>query len=43
MIMAGNVLVNDKLLDKPGAMIIKDAGVIIKIKREDLPFVSRGD
>lgn len=42
MIMAGNVLVNDKLLDKPGAMIIKDAGVIIKIKREDLPFVSRG-
>jgi len=42
MIMAGNVLVNDKLLDKPGAMIIKDAGVIIKIKREDFPFVSRG-
>lgn len=42
MIMAGNVLVNDKLLDKPGAMIKKDAGVIIKIKREDLPFVSRG-
>jgi 23S rRNA (cytidine1920-2'-O)/16S rRNA (cytidine1409-2'-O)-methyltransferase len=40
MIMAGKVLVDDLLVDKPGTMINEDAQ--IKFKGEDIPFVSRG-
>ena len=40
MIMAGRVLVNQRLCDKPGAQFPDD--VIITLKGEDLPYVSRG-
>jgi 23S rRNA (cytidine1920-2'-O)/16S rRNA (cytidine1409-2'-O)-methyltransferase len=39
LIMAGKILVNDELIDKPGRQIPEDAVVTVK---EDLPFVSRG-
>ncbi|MCG8684590.1 MAG: TlyA family RNA methyltransferase [Desulfobacterales bacterium] len=39
-IMAGNVLVNDIRVDKPGTQIKSDA--VIKVKEEDHPYVSRG-
>jgi 23S rRNA (cytidine1920-2'-O)/16S rRNA (cytidine1409-2'-O)-methyltransferase len=39
-IMAGKVLVDDVVSDKPGALIDPDAKIICKIK--DIPFVSRG-
>jgi len=40
LIMAGKVLVNDNLVDKPGVLIANDASVIVK--QDDNPFVSRG-
>ena len=40
MIMAGKVLVNDAVADKPGAQVKADAR--IKVKEDDHPFVSRG-
>jgi 23S rRNA (cytidine1920-2'-O)/16S rRNA (cytidine1409-2'-O)-methyltransferase len=40
MIMAGKVLVDDLLVDKPGTMINEDAQ--IQFKGDDIPFVSRG-
>lgn len=40
LIMAGKVLVNDVMVDKPGALIANDARVIVK--EDDNPFVSRG-
>ncbi|HET7376733.1 MAG TPA: TlyA family RNA methyltransferase [Anaerolineae bacterium] len=39
LIMAGEVLVNDQVADKPGMSIAPDAAIRIK---EQLPFVSRG-
>ncbi len=39
LIMAGQVLVDDCLADKPGKLVSKDARVMI---REGLPYVSRG-
>ena len=40
MIMAGKVLVNDAVADKPGVQVKADAP--IKVKEEDHPYVSRG-
>ncbi len=40
MIMAGKVLVNDAVTDKPGAQVRADAR--IKVKEDDHPYVSRG-
>lgn len=40
MIMAGKVLVNEAVSDKPGAQVKVDAR--IKVKEEDHPYVSRG-
>ena len=40
LIMAGKVLVNNRLVDKPGSLIFKKDHVIIK--GEDTPYVSRG-
>jgi 23S rRNA (cytidine1920-2'-O)/16S rRNA (cytidine1409-2'-O)-methyltransferase len=39
LIMAGEVLVNDQIADKPGTLVGSDA--VIRIK-EPLPYVSRG-
>ncbi len=39
-IMAGNILVNNMLVDKPGTMINEEATIILK--KEALKFVSRG-
>lgn len=39
-IMAGKVLIDDVVIDKPGTLIDPDAKIICKIK--DIPFVSRG-
>ena len=41
MIMAGNVLVNDQLIDKPGVRITPDFDRI-RLKNPVLPYVSRG-
>jgi len=38
--MAGKVLIDDRVMDKPGAMISRDADIVLK--GEDLPYVSRG-
>ncbi len=40
LIMAGQVVVNDHAIDKAGAMVSLDAA--IRLKGEDIPFVSRG-
>lgn len=40
MIMAGKVLVNDAVADKPGAQVRADAA--IRVREDDHPFVSRG-
>ncbi len=40
LIMAGNILVNDQPMDKPGAMVPPDASIVNK--GSELPFVSRG-
>lgn len=40
MIMAGNILVNDTPVDKPGAFVSPDA--VITSRADDLKFVSRG-
>lgn len=40
MIMAGKVLVNDMIIDKPGTLIDPLAHIIVK--QDDNPFVSRG-
>ncbi|MDD9304904.1 MAG: TlyA family RNA methyltransferase [Desulfobacter sp.] len=40
MIMAGKVLVNDMMVDKPGTQVRADA--VIQVKKEDHPYVSRG-
>jgi 23S rRNA (cytidine1920-2'-O)/16S rRNA (cytidine1409-2'-O)-methyltransferase len=40
LIMAGKVLVDDSLVDKPGTLIKNDAKIIVK--KDDNPFVSRG-
>lgn len=39
LIMAGQVLVDDRVLDKPGTLVLEDAPLHL---REQLPFVSRG-
>jgi len=39
LILAGNVLVNNQLVDKPGTLISRDSAITIKNK---LPYVSRG-
>jgi 23S rRNA (cytidine1920-2'-O)/16S rRNA (cytidine1409-2'-O)-methyltransferase len=39
-IMAGDVVVNDKRVDKPGEKVARDAE--IRLKGEDMPWVSRG-
>lgn len=39
LIMTGNVIVNDRVVDKPGTEVDENAAVVIK---EDLPYVSRG-
>lgn len=41
MIMAGNVLVNDQLVDKPGVRVMPDFDRI-RLKNPVLPYVSRG-
>jgi 23S rRNA (cytidine1920-2'-O)/16S rRNA (cytidine1409-2'-O)-methyltransferase len=40
LIMTGNILVNNQVIDKPGAMVVVDAEIVNK--GSDLPFVSRG-
>jgi len=40
LIMSGNILVNNQLVDKPGTMIAVDADIVNK--GPDIPFVSRG-
>lgn len=40
--MAGLVIVNDKRYDKPGTMIKIEDDMIIRIKGDKLPYVSRG-
>ena len=40
LIMAGKVLVNNHLTDKPGTLVSTDASVVLK--GEDIPYVSRG-
>lgn len=40
LILAGKVVVNDHRIDKAGAQVAKDAE--IRLKAEDIPFVSRG-
>ncbi len=40
MIMAGKVMVNDMVADKPGTQVSMDA--VIKVKEDDHPYVSRG-
>lgn len=40
LIMAGQVLVNEVRLDKPGTPVLTDAG--IRIKGRDIPYVGRG-
>ncbi len=40
MIMAGKVLVNDAVMDKPGSMVKVDAQILVK--QDDNPYVSRG-
>ncbi len=39
LIMAGKVMVNDQIADKPGLRVAEDAAIAVK---EDLPYVSRG-
>lgn len=41
-IMAGNIIVNDKLIDKSGTLIKIDENLDIRVKGEILPYVSRG-
>lgn len=41
MIMAGKVLVDDKPVDKPGTLVMKESEIRIK-GEDDCPFVSRG-
>lgn len=41
-IMAGNVIVNEKKIDKSGTFIKLDVEPIIRIKGEQCPYVSRG-
>ncbi len=40
LIMAGNILVNNQLVDKPGSLVPVDAEIVNK--GSDIPFVSRG-
>jgi len=40
LIMAGKVLVNNRLVDKPGSLVYRKDNVILK--GEDIPYVSRG-
>ena len=40
LIMAGKVLVNNQIMDKPGVLVSRDAD--IDFKGEDIPYVSRG-
>ncbi len=40
LIMAGKVLVNDRIQDKPGYLVAKDDS--LALKETDIPFVSRG-
>jgi 23S rRNA (cytidine1920-2'-O)/16S rRNA (cytidine1409-2'-O)-methyltransferase len=40
LIMAGKVLIDDRVMDKPGAMVSRDVDIVLK--GEDLPYVSRG-
>lgn len=41
-IMAGNVIVNEQKIDKPGEIISFDKIKSIRIKEKDIPYVSRG-
>ena len=40
LIMAGKVLVNNRLVDKPGSLVYRKDDVILK--GEEIPYVSRG-
>ena len=41
-IMAGNIIVNEQKVDKPGEIISFDKIKSIRIKEKDIPYVSRG-
>lgn len=41
-IMAGNIIVNEKKIDKPGTFIKLEPEPIIRVKGETCPYVSRG-
>ena len=41
-IMVGNVIVNERKIDKPGEIILLDKVKSIRIKEKDSPYVSRG-
>ena len=40
LILAGRVLLNDRVVDKPGSQVASDAP--LRLKGEDIPYVSRG-
>ncbi len=41
-VMAGNIIVNEKKIDKPGTFIKLEPEPIIRVKGESCPYVSRG-
>ena len=41
-IMAGNVIINEQKMDKPGIMISLDKIKTVRIKEKNIPYVSRG-
>ena len=41
-IMAGNIIINEQKIDKPGEIISLDKIKSIRIKEKDIPYVSRG-
>ena len=41
-IMAGNVIINEQKIDKPGIMISLDKIKTVRIKEKNIPYVSRG-
>ena len=41
-IMAGNVIINEQKMDKPGIIISLDKIKTVRIKEKNIPYVSRG-
>ena len=41
-IMAGNVIINEQKIDKPGIIISLDKIKTVRIKEKNIPYVSRG-